>query len=163
MEGPREVDIFTPAQVAGYLHLRKDTIYRYIRAGKLPAVRLGRYYRVSRDDLDVFLLANRTGQETRDRVFEHVLEIARRNPYIPQEDVERGVEEGLAESRNSKDVRSGSPRRVSRHPGAAAKRVKVFTEKDPLWNIVGIADVGPRDVSENKHKYLADALDHAKE
>ncbi len=32
---------------------------------------------------------------------------------------------------------------------------------DPLWKLVGIADsVGPGDVSENKHRYLADAYLH---
>jgi excisionase family DNA binding protein len=32
------------------------------------------------------------------------------------------------------------------------------TADDPLWNIIGIADTkGPKDVSINKHKYLAEA------
>lgn len=32
---------------------------------------------------------------------------------------------------------------------------------DPLWRLVGIADsAGPGDVSENKHRYLADAYLH---
>lgn len=31
-------------------------------------------------------------------------------------------------------------------------------EDDPLWDIIGIAETtGPTDVSENKHKYLAEA------
>ncbi len=34
----------------------------------------------------------------------------------------------------------------------------IVTKKDSLWNIVGLgASEGPGDVSENKHKYLADA------
>lgn len=41
------------------------------------------------------------------------------------------------------------------------KRIAVarpFTMDDPLWNIVGIAhSEGPTDVSQNKHKYLAEA------
>ena len=37
-------------------------------------------------------------------------------------------------------------------------RGRPFTMDDPLWNIVGIGHSGgPGDVSENKHKYLADA------
>ena len=43
-------------------------------------------------------------------------------------------------------------------PGPTALRGKPFTMNDPLWNIVGIAaSEGPGDVSENKHKYLAEA------
>lgn len=35
------------------------------------------------------------------------------------------------------------------------------TADDPLWKLVGIGDSGgPGDVSENKHKYLADAYLH---
>ncbi len=51
-----------------------------------------------------------------------------------------------------------SPVAPSRQP--AAKRGGAFTMNDALWNLAGIADSGPdgpRDVSENKHKYLADA------
>lgn len=50
----------------------------------------------------------------------------------------------------------------------AKKRIprgKPFTKDDPLWNLVGIGRSGLGDVSENKHKYLAEAyLDyHTKE
>jgi len=40
-----------------------------------------------------------------------------------------------------------------------------FTHDDPLWSIVGIfRSEGPGDVSENKHKYLAEAyLSHSKD
>lgn len=39
----------------------------------------------------------------------------------------------------------------------AACRGKPFTKEDSLWNIVGIGRSGLTDVSENKHKYLAEA------
>ena len=39
-------EIMTPEQVADYLQLNKDTVYRYIREGKIAASRLGRSYRV---------------------------------------------------------------------------------------------------------------------
>src|SRR3954453_275507 len=42
----------------------------------------------------------------------------------------------------------------------ATKLGGVFTMDDSLWNLAGIADSGPdgpTDVSENKHRYLADA------
>lgn len=38
------------------------------------------------------------------------------------------------------------------------RQFRPLTEGDPLWNIVGMSDrEGPTDVSENKHKYLAEA------
>lgn len=46
MEATKE--IMTPEQVAEYLQLNKDTVYRYIREGKLIASRLGRSYRVTK-------------------------------------------------------------------------------------------------------------------
>ncbi len=54
-------DVMTVAQVADYLHLHKLTIYRYIRERKLPAIRLGRSFRVMRDDVHRFLDAQRVG------------------------------------------------------------------------------------------------------
>ena len=49
-----------------------------------------------------------------------------------------------------------SPRRVSKR--ASYRRGKATSAADPLWNIIGIAkSQGPTDVSENKHKYLAEA------
>ena len=31
-------------------------------------------------------------------------------------------------------------------------------EEDPLWNIIGIANAGPRDLAANHDKYLAEAI-----
>lgn len=42
-------------------------------------------------------------------------------------------------------------------------RGKPFTKDDPLWNLAGAGASGLGDVSENKHKYLAEAyLTHAR-
>ncbi len=49
----------TVIQVAEFLQVNKLTVYRYIRTGELPAVRLGRGLRILRDDLDLFLAARR--------------------------------------------------------------------------------------------------------
>lgn len=66
-------------------------------------------------------------------------------------------------------VRVGNGVRVSREaverlPSAVepkahmAKAGRPFTMDDPLWSIMGMAESdGPTDVSENKHKYLAEA------
>lgn len=52
-------DPMTVEQVADYLQLNKLTVYRYIRAGELPAVRIGRAIRVLRPDVEAFLEAHR--------------------------------------------------------------------------------------------------------
>src|SRR5687767_3430910 len=58
MEGSRE--IFTPKQAADYLQVDKETIYRYIRQGKLVASKLGRKYRIPKRSIDLLLWATRT-------------------------------------------------------------------------------------------------------
>lgn len=54
-------EIMTPEQVATYLQVNTKTIYRYIHQGKLPAIRLGRQYRVSGVHLGQFLRTQSTG------------------------------------------------------------------------------------------------------
>ncbi|MGI8477294.1 MAG: helix-turn-helix domain-containing protein [Thermomicrobiales bacterium] len=53
-------EILTPEQAADYLQVNRETIYRYIRDGKLAASRLGRGYRITKRSLDLLLLTNRT-------------------------------------------------------------------------------------------------------
>lgn len=52
-------DLLTVAQVAAYLQLNRLTVYRYIREGRLEAVRMGRTIRVRRADVQRFLEAQR--------------------------------------------------------------------------------------------------------
>lgn len=61
MEQTRE--IFTPEQAAEYLQVNRETIYRYIRDGKLVASKLGRAYRVPKRSLDLLLWATRTRED----------------------------------------------------------------------------------------------------
>jgi hypothetical protein len=42
-------------------------------------------------------------------------------------------------------------------------RGKPTSADDPLWKLVGIGHSGRGDISENKHKYLADAYLHRKQ
>lgn len=58
MEPTREV--LTPEQAAEYLQVNRETIYRYIRQGKLVASKLGRTYRVPKRSLELLLWATRT-------------------------------------------------------------------------------------------------------
>lgn len=55
-------EIMTPEQAAGYLQVSRETVYRYIRQGKLVASRLGRTYRIPKRNLDLLLWESRTRQ-----------------------------------------------------------------------------------------------------
>ena len=45
----------TPAEVADLLRVSSMTVYRLIKAGDLPAVRVGKAYRIREDDIDRYL------------------------------------------------------------------------------------------------------------
>ncbi len=51
-----------PLEVARLLKMNVETVYHYIKTGKLPAAQLGRRYIVARGDLNEFL-ENRKGAE----------------------------------------------------------------------------------------------------
>lgn len=53
-------EILTPDQAAEYLQLNRETIYRYIREGKLVASRLGRAYRIPKRSLDLLMWSTST-------------------------------------------------------------------------------------------------------
>ena len=56
----RTREILTPDQAADYLQVDRETVYRYIRSGKLDASKLGRSYRIPRSSIELLLLATRT-------------------------------------------------------------------------------------------------------
>jgi len=45
----------TTEEVLAYLNVTPRTIYRLIRTGELPAIRIGRQWRFRRSDLDAFV------------------------------------------------------------------------------------------------------------
>ena len=92
-------EIMTPEQVADYLQLNKETVYRYIREGKLGASRLGRSYRIPRANVDLFLLATSTSQADWRALTDRLERVAERNRGIPAEEVERDVAETIADIR----------------------------------------------------------------
>ncbi len=49
--------LLTVAEVAELFRVSSMTVYRLIRNGELPAVRVGRSYRVREDDLQAYLQA----------------------------------------------------------------------------------------------------------
>lgn len=51
----REDPLLTPGQVASLLQISPGTVSRLLRIGRLPGVKLGRQWRIRRDDLDRYL------------------------------------------------------------------------------------------------------------
>lgn len=50
-----EVKFLTVAEVAALMRVSKMTVYRLVHGGDLPAVRVGRSFRVSEDDVHEYL------------------------------------------------------------------------------------------------------------
>ena len=49
----------TTEDVLGYLHLTRRTLYRLVKAGKVPALRIGHQFRYRRRDIEAWLMAVR--------------------------------------------------------------------------------------------------------
>ncbi len=49
----------TTDEVIDYLHLARRTVYRLVKAGKIPAIRVGHQYRFPRRPIEVWLALNR--------------------------------------------------------------------------------------------------------
>ena len=62
-------DMLTPQEVAEYLQLTPDTVYRYIREGKLVASKLGRHYRIPKENVELLLLLTSTAGGAQMREF----------------------------------------------------------------------------------------------
>ena len=50
-----EVKFLTVAEVAAMMRVSKMTVYRLVHSGELPAVRVGRSFRVPEDAVDEYL------------------------------------------------------------------------------------------------------------
>lgn len=61
--GPR-VRYLTVAEVAEVMRLSRMTVYRFVQRGDLPAVRVGRSYRVPEDALERYLAEHEVPHET---------------------------------------------------------------------------------------------------
>jgi excisionase family DNA binding protein len=53
-------EFLTVAEVAAILRVSKLTVWRYIDAGKLPAYKVGRDYRIKKSEFEQFLESKRT-------------------------------------------------------------------------------------------------------
>ena len=86
-------DVMTPEQVADYLQLDEETVYRLIRDHRLAATKIGPVYRIRREDLDAFMLAHSTWPEVRDALFDRVLAYAEQHPDLDSDDLLAELEE----------------------------------------------------------------------
>ncbi|MEX0616716.1 MAG: helix-turn-helix domain-containing protein [Candidatus Woykebacteria bacterium] len=57
------ISLFTAKEVASLLKLNTLTIYGYIRNGKLSAVKFGKNYRISEEDLNKFIKSNKVKEK----------------------------------------------------------------------------------------------------
>jgi excisionase family DNA binding protein len=72
-------DIMTPEQVAAYLQLHPETVYRLIRRRELAASRIGRAYRIPRADVESYLVTHSTRPQVRKLLFDRALGYAERH------------------------------------------------------------------------------------
>ena len=50
-----DIKVYTLDEVADILKVTKQTLYNYIKAGTLHAVKMGKYWRVSEESLQAFI------------------------------------------------------------------------------------------------------------
>jgi excisionase family DNA binding protein len=60
-----ETPFLTPEEAAQYLRLHPDTMYRLLQRGDLPALKVGRQWRVRRSDLDAYLRGEAPGADAK--------------------------------------------------------------------------------------------------
>ena len=63
-------EMLTPSEVAEYLKVPIQTVWRWCRTGTLPAIKIGKYWRIPRDQLALFINSQgnwplKTGGQTR--------------------------------------------------------------------------------------------------
>lgn len=60
---PTNATVLTIKEIAEFLRVHKRTVRRWINDGSLPALQLGREYRIDREDFRSFCDARKTGGE----------------------------------------------------------------------------------------------------
>lgn len=58
-----QIEFYTPAEVAQKLRLHVNTVYEYIRMGKLRAARFGNRYRITEEAIQQFVEQTLTTKE----------------------------------------------------------------------------------------------------
>ena len=64
-EGMTEgLEVYTPEEAAGLLKVSRRTLYSFLASGALRSAKLGRVWRISRQDIEAFLASGREAAET---------------------------------------------------------------------------------------------------
>ncbi|HEX8965192.1 MAG TPA: helix-turn-helix domain-containing protein [Patescibacteria group bacterium] len=66
MKDYNNFNFLTPKQVSEVLQLNILTIYSYIKHGQLTAVKLGKAYRIRKEDFEIFLKYHKTTTKLKD-------------------------------------------------------------------------------------------------
>ena len=62
--------LLTPSEAAAYLKVSVETVWRWCRRGTLPAVKIGKYWRVDKKELERFIASPKT-PASRDEEVQH--------------------------------------------------------------------------------------------
>jgi excisionase family DNA binding protein len=96
-------EVMTPEQVAEYLQLSADYVYRLIRTHQLAAAKIGRAYRIPKEDVEAFLLARSSRPRVREALFDRVMAFAEKtNPGLSSDDVLEELEATDAEEKRAR-------------------------------------------------------------
>jgi excisionase family DNA binding protein len=57
--GKIESPLLTPAEACAYLRITDNTLYRWIKEGVIPVVKIGRNYRIRASDLEEVTKSNK--------------------------------------------------------------------------------------------------------
>jgi excisionase family DNA binding protein len=131
-------EVFTPEQAAEYLQVNRETIYRYIRDGKLIASKLGRTYRVTKRNLELLLWATRTREDVTLR--------------------EYMGEESTAFMEDDKLNEGSSPDTKNPVDDSAPAEGKEMSDSEFLLSIAGIVSSGTTDTSERIEEYVTEII-----
>ena len=61
-------EMLTPPEVAEYFKVPVQTVWRWFRNGTLPAVKIGRHWRIRRDKLSAFIEAKEAALVARETI-----------------------------------------------------------------------------------------------
>jgi len=93
-----EESFLTTKEVLDYLQVNLRTVYRLIKAGKIPAVRVGRQWRFRKADIDAWLDGQRVGGPREALSANRASSPGRDRPRVLMVDDEASVREMLAKA-----------------------------------------------------------------
>ena len=77
----------TPEQVAAYLQVSTESVYRLIRTNKPVATCVGRDYRIPWSDLETYIASNSNRPAMREVLWARINAVAEQNPGVSSDDV----------------------------------------------------------------------------